>query len=420
MRMHKSLFQFLQRSVLLLLRYLWSLVLRLVKTMSNIKDEVFADYMATASSSPAEDQTGETTNLLVNYLPFDMLEGELYALFVSFGHIKHVKIIRDAETGASHCYGFVNFSAAGNANLAQVCLNGRQVRGKRLKVSPARPSSMDIRNAKVYVANLPIDYNEQKVRATFGRYGNILDLNVLKDRFTGLSRGIAFVRFDLKSSADMAISVMNGYTLEGGSFPLQVRLAKRPKAWEAPKPHRFVDRDQELTPNQVARPAKTLTKRNMPKKTSADISMDSGKEQSTQLKRPMAFRFGQNASSEASVSRPAPGGYNLLMNVNFGKGRSVLAVPRAATPMDPASKQPPCPAPSNGKSLDPILKPHSQPVIESSLDPPDTKMDNLLDDMKSMKNIPPSSHRIHYEFPLGLRRNDAPASKPRGFSFNCL
>ncbi|XP_064545156.1 uncharacterized protein maca [Drosophila montana] len=420
MRTHKILFQFLQRPVLFLLRYLWSLPLRLAKTMSkmrmsNIKDEVFADYLATASSSPAEDRTVEITNLLVNYLPFDMLEKELHDLFASFGHIKHVKIIRDAATGASHCYGFVDFSEAGNANLAQVCLNGRQVRGKRLKVSPARPSTLDIRNAKVYVANLPMDYNEQKVRATFGHYGNILDLNVLKDRFTGLSRGIAFVRFELKSSADMAISVMNGYTLEGGSFPLQVRLAKRPKDWEAPKPHRSVDRDQELPPRQAERAAKILTKRNMPEQTAAGISMDSDKQKSTQFKRPMVFGFGQKAASaEASASKPTPGGYNLLMNVNFGRGRSVLAVPRDAAPMDPASKQPLCPAPSNGKSSDPTLK--SQSSQYSS----DTKMDNLFDAMKSMKNIPTSPHKMLYKFPFGLKRNDPPepAPKPHGFSFS--
>lgn len=205
-----------------------------VTMASNIKDEVFAACMSDMdtlpSSSIAEDAAESGTNLLVNYLPKDMETQELHQLFNDFGAIKHVKIVRNWSTGESNGYGFVNFEKVNNARLAQMCLNGRQVRGKRLKVSVARPSSDDMKDRKVFIANLPYSYDEQQLMHDFGRYGKIQYLNILRDRRTSQSRGIAFVHYEWRSSAERAIASMNGSRLEKGKNPLLVQLS-RPTDW---------------------------------------------------------------------------------------------------------------------------------------------------------------------------------------------
>lgn len=201
---------------------------------SNIKDKIFAQCMSDLDTLPgssiAEEVTESGSNLMVNYLPPDMQTQELHQLFIDFGAIKHVKIVRNWNTGASNGYGFVNFVKVNNARLAQICLNGRQVRGKRLKVSVARPSSEDIKDTKVFIAHLPHNYNEQQLMADFSRYGKIQYLNILRDKRTSQSRGVAFVHYELRCSAELAISSMNGSLLGKGKNPLLVKLS-RPTDW---------------------------------------------------------------------------------------------------------------------------------------------------------------------------------------------
>lgn len=373
--------------------------------MANIKDAVFADYMATTSGSSAGPRVVEGTNLLVNYLPFDMQERELTKMFKNFGQLKQVKIIRDAETGASHCYGFVNYMNSGQAHLALISVNGRQVRGKRLKVSFARPASADIKNAKLYVANLPVDYDAAKVHALFERYGKILDLNLLKDRFTGQSRGVAFVRYELRSAADLAMSAMNDFLLVDGHLPLQVKLAKRPMSWELPK-NMLQDHDQ---PGQPVEPQ--ATKHLLMETSSTDVSLHSEKGDIKQFKRPMCFRFGQMENSTAdstASSKPSTfGDYNLLMNVNFGQGRKVTVVPKdspdlATTNQQDQAKSPDVPSKWTNSSSDYELA------------------GNSFDNTKNFKKNTTLRHAMLYKFPSGHKTKDlsAPTLKQCDSSFD--
>ncbi|XP_030374387.1 sex-lethal homolog [Scaptodrosophila lebanonensis] len=167
------------------------------------------------------------TNLIVNYLPQDMLERELYDLFAKFGSIRRLKIIRDLRTGYSFGYGFVDFVEPKPAAFAQLCVDGREVRGKRLKVSFARPQSEAIKNANLYVSYLPPHFTEKILGNMFKCYGKILEINILRNKYTGQSRGIAFVRFDQHMSAEMAREVLNNYTPPGSDRPLCVKFVER-------------------------------------------------------------------------------------------------------------------------------------------------------------------------------------------------
>lgn len=67
-------------------------------------------------------------------------------------------------------------------------------RNKRLKVSYSRPPGTDMRDSNLYVTNLPKDVNEQDIDHMFSPYGEIVQRTVLKDKITGMPRGVAFVR----------------------------------------------------------------------------------------------------------------------------------------------------------------------------------------------------------------------------------
>lgn len=68
---------------------------------------------------------------------------------------------------------------------------------------------------KLYVGNLNFDANEDQVRELFGSYGQVEDVKIVMDRFSGRSRGFAFVRMDSADSAGKAKEALNGQPFQG-------------------------------------------------------------------------------------------------------------------------------------------------------------------------------------------------------------
>ncbi|XP_055380573.1 sex-lethal homolog isoform X5 [Condylostylus longicornis] len=166
------------------------------------------------------------TNLIVNYLPQDMQDRELYSLFRTIGPINTCRIMRDLKTGYSFGYAFVDFCNETDAQRAIKSLNGITVRTKRLKVSYARPGGDCLKDTNLYVTNLPRTITEDQLDIIFGKYGQIVQKNILRDKLTGKPRGVAFVRFNKREEAQEAISALNNVIPEGGMQPLTVRVAE--------------------------------------------------------------------------------------------------------------------------------------------------------------------------------------------------
>lgn len=74
---------------------------------------------------------------------------------------------------------------------------------------------MNQQNQKLYVGNLNFDANEEQVRELFGTYGTVEDVKIVMDRFSGRSRGFAFVRMDSADSAGKAKEALNGQPFQG-------------------------------------------------------------------------------------------------------------------------------------------------------------------------------------------------------------
>lgn len=52
-----------------------------------------------------------------------------------------------------------------------------------------------MKDSNLYITNLPKDVTEEDIDRIFGQYGEIVQRTVLKDKITGMPRGVAFVRF---------------------------------------------------------------------------------------------------------------------------------------------------------------------------------------------------------------------------------
>ncbi|XP_075901375.1 ELAV-like protein 1 isoform X2 [Nelusetta ayraudi] len=171
------------------------------------------------------------TNLIVNYLPQSMSQDELRSLFSSVGEVESAKLIRDKVAGHSLGYGFVNFVNPNDAERAISTLNGLRLQSKTIKVSFARPSSDMIKDANLYISGLPRTVSQQDLEDMFSRFGHIINSRVLVDQASGesgLSRGVAFIRYDKRSEAEDAIKHLNGHAPPGSSEPITVKFATNP------------------------------------------------------------------------------------------------------------------------------------------------------------------------------------------------
>jgi len=77
---------------------------------------------------------------------------------------------------------------------------------------------------KLYVGNMSYDTTEDQLRTLFAEAGEVLTVDVIKDRYSGSPKGFAFITMGNQADANKAITMFNGK--EVGGRPLTVNTAK--------------------------------------------------------------------------------------------------------------------------------------------------------------------------------------------------
>ncbi len=78
----------------------------------------------------------------------------------------------------------------------------------------------------IYVGNLAYNVTEEDLRALFSEYGEVTQVNIVKERFSGQSKGFGFVEMPSNSQADKAIKALNGTRVKEQS--IKISQAKPP------------------------------------------------------------------------------------------------------------------------------------------------------------------------------------------------
>jgi RNA recognition motif-containing protein len=68
---------------------------------------------------------------------------------------------------------------------------------------------------RIYVGNLPYSVTDDELRETFAEFGELASAEVIKDKFSGQSKGFGFVDMPNNSEADQAIKALNDQPLKG-------------------------------------------------------------------------------------------------------------------------------------------------------------------------------------------------------------
>jgi len=80
-----------------------------------------------------------SVKLYVGNLPWSVKDMELKDLFAKFGEVTEATVISDKYSGRSKGFGFVTFASKENADAAVSEMNGKEIEGRALKVSEAKP-----------------------------------------------------------------------------------------------------------------------------------------------------------------------------------------------------------------------------------------------------------------------------------------
>jgi len=83
---------------------------------------------------------------------------------------------------------------------------------------------------KLYVGNLPFNTTENELQELFAQAGAVQEVTLMQDRFTGKSRGFAFITMGSEEDAQNAISKLNGQTIEGRALTVNEARPREQRA----------------------------------------------------------------------------------------------------------------------------------------------------------------------------------------------
>lgn len=67
----------------------------------------------------------------------------------------------------------------------------------------------------IYTGNLSYEVTEKDLEEAFGAFGVVESVNIIRDNYSGRSKGFGFVEMPVKAEAQAAIDGMNGKELKG-------------------------------------------------------------------------------------------------------------------------------------------------------------------------------------------------------------
>lgn len=80
----------------------------------------------------------------------------------------------------------------------------------------------------LYVGNLALNVSESELQQAFEPFGEVSSVKIIKDRYTGESKGFGFVEMPSGAEAQAAMNGLNGKELKG--LAIKVNQAKPQKS----------------------------------------------------------------------------------------------------------------------------------------------------------------------------------------------
>lgn len=177
-------------------------------------------------SGPSFYNPDEDPSLYVGDLDPSVTETDLNQIFMLHGVVASTRICRDAITGTSRGYGYVNYTRRSEADKAYNELNYVNLKGKPMRIMRVDRDGKFRKLAEANIFIKGITEKSQNPRAlyeTFKMFGEVVSLRVVEDENKpGTTRGYAFVQYKHASAAKKAIEQMNGNSIKGDELTVEI------------------------------------------------------------------------------------------------------------------------------------------------------------------------------------------------------
>ena len=88
---------------------------------------------------------------------------------------------------------------------------------------------------KLYVGNLAYGVTEGELRKAFSDHGEVTEVTLITDKFSGQSKGFGFVEMPNNSEADSAIKALNETALKGRNIKVNEAKPKTDRPQRRPR-----------------------------------------------------------------------------------------------------------------------------------------------------------------------------------------
>jgi len=79
-----------------------------------------------------------------------------------------------------------------------------------------------MKDTRLFIGNLSYNTTEEDLRSLFAEAGNIVSVNLMMDKFTGKSRGFAFVEMATAEEAAKAIELFHGKEVQERALTVNI------------------------------------------------------------------------------------------------------------------------------------------------------------------------------------------------------
>ncbi|XVF28930.1 hypothetical protein REPUB_Repub15cG0075300 [Reevesia pubescens] len=105
--------------------------------------------------------------------------------------------------------------------------------------SSSQPESRSSPSTGVFIKGLPQSAVEGRLKKVFSQFGDVKQVNVVREKVSKQSLGSAFVWFDKHESAQLAVKEMNGKFFDGRFLLVKFARPGLSKNWRRATPYKF-------------------------------------------------------------------------------------------------------------------------------------------------------------------------------------
>lgn len=202
----------------------------------------------------------QDTTLYVGNLHPSMSDEDLYHEFNVYPNLAAWRVMKNAYTKESRCFGFVTFNDLASAQRAQRETNAKEVWKRELRVHFKKNTKNLNRDANFIIKNIAKNITSKQLNEECAKFGEIISCFVRRDEESDrpTSLGYGYVQFEKTEDGQRFLSDFNGRELNGQKVTVEkfipqkarahneaqnVYIKSFPESWTQEKIDEFVSRE---------------------------------------------------------------------------------------------------------------------------------------------------------------------------------